>query len=68
MKRIIAILMCTLCMLFLASCNDGKCDTCGEEAVENDEAISGVKGEYCLTHLTEEMGKAVGEALGALTE
>ena len=70
MKKFLAILFAAMMLFTLASCEDGKCDAegCTEEAIENDEAISGVKGEYCTQHMMQEMGKAVGEAINALTE
>ena len=69
MKKFLAILFVIMTLFALTGCKDGKCDAegCSEAAIENDEAISGVKGEWCTKHFAEEMGKAVGEVIDSLS-
>ena len=62
-KKILAAVFAVLTVLALTSCSDGKCDNCGAEAIENDEALSGVKGEYCMKCMLEEMGEAAADLL-----
>lgn len=65
MKKMLVLLSAiAVACCMLVSCNDGKCDNCGKDAIENDPKLSGVKGEYCVSCLAEEMGKVAAELIG----
>ena len=60
MKKFISILLVLMMLLAFTACDDGKCDTCDEPAVENETGVE-VDGEYCQVHLLEEVGKVAAE-------
>ena len=61
MKKFLAILLVLMMLLAFTACDDGKCDTCDEPAVDSEG--TGVDGEYCAEHLAEEALKLAAEEL-----